>query len=1057
MRNQDKAKFIKITPHGVDKYEGRSADRVATAIKTHIEEYSDKDEFAKIIGLDGEWGSGKSNIIRILHNKLSDDYHLFEFDAWGHQEDLQRRSFLETLTTSLIGKIGLLSDQTTINIKGGRKRIVSWEEKLKYLLARKVETETTSYPKIGKGIAVSFFTAVLTPIFVFIAFATKSNDNHILSTLISIAVSAIPVIIASLIWWRYAKKEPKKYGNLNSLLAIYQDKVVEGIEFETISEEEPSVSEFKQWMSDLSEGLTKKLIIVYDNMDRLPADKVKELWSSIHTFFSENGYKNIWVIIPFDKLHLANAFGENSNENQTELTCHFINKTFPVIYRVPPPIITDWKKVFTEYFEEAFGATENDDKNVILRIFGVCKNQITPREIIAFINEMVSLKRTWVNEIPLVFISIFVLKKDDIIKDPVPIILSGEYLNNIKKIIPNNDELRKNISALTFGIEVKLAEQIPLKQYLQRTLKGEPNYDINKYTENKHFISILDDELKDIDPALIDNAILSLSKLGPEKELELTQQWNDLVRLQLKQPFSSLKFTDSHKTLLLNANDEHKIMFSKYLYNSYFNNKEFNGAVFYFVMEAFEDFVKRNELNISLSDYLKNKNVQPEVFIDYVNQSKSRFNDFKIICDNTNLNDYLINQVENGLPNMDFIIYLTEDESYNFIKLQGKLESTISDDKLSVTNFPEIIKTYRLISEDKPLSTELSPPQIQSLISGITDKNQSGYYDLVAMGLVTKQINTPYTEGLDEKVAKVIEYYMEYGDLLLLSKTWGSELLRKTVKTMTIESGGTKMNLLDVLPHFEEIKTVLSIPSGDLLNEMTKWEESISDITVDNIEKQIPKFIFYNYSSEIKNKLTEHINKTAIQKLKTIPEDELFANRNANEYYWLNCASILIENNILKTLPDNLTNFSKKILIEISSGVRAIPTPNSILGNIVNKTNKNKLQPTIKHICDYYCNKTKAISPSLFVYFAENFDFINKMASRSGDITRNILNDVFLNLDSQNIILDDSSGYIKKINEAGNDAEDLKAKIRQLLKDNPTEKLIDFASAIGVNIESKDQ
>lgn len=62
-----------------------------------------------------------------------------------------------------------------------------------------------------------------------------------------------------------------------------------------------------------------------------------------------------------------------------------------------------------------------------------------------------------------------------------------------------------------------LAEQIPLKQYLQKTLKGEPNYDINKYADNKHFVSILDDEIKDIDPALTENAVVSLSKLNPEK------------------------------------------------------------------------------------------------------------------------------------------------------------------------------------------------------------------------------------------------------------------------------------------------------------------------------------------------------------------------------------------------------------------------------------------------------------------------------------------------------------------------------------------------------------
>ena len=82
-------------------------------------------------------------------------------------------------------------------------------------------------------------------------------------------------------------------------------------------------------MNDLSNYISKqkkpKLIIVYDNMDRLPADKVKELWSSIHTFFSENGFPNIWVIIPFDEKHLSCAFGE-SNDISIVITLNLFRK-----------------------------------------------------------------------------------------------------------------------------------------------------------------------------------------------------------------------------------------------------------------------------------------------------------------------------------------------------------------------------------------------------------------------------------------------------------------------------------------------------------------------------------------------------------------------------------------------------------------------------------------------------------------------------------------------------------------------------------------------------------
>ena len=155
---------------------------------------------------------------------------------------------------------------------------------------------------------------------------------------------------------------------------------------------------------------------------------------------------------------------------------------------------------------------------------------------------------------------------------------------------------------------------------------------------------------------------------------------------------------------------------------------------------------------------------------------------------------------------------------------------------------------------------------------------------------------------------------------------------------------------------------------------------------------------------------------------------------------------------LIKTLPDNLTNLTKKLLHEIAKSTQAIPKKGSILEVIISKTNKTRLQPTIKKICDDYCNRAIKITPPLFVYFASNFNFINKMTSRSGDITRNILNEVILDSSCLEVILENSSGYIRKINEAGDDAEDLKVKVIQMLNENQSDDIINFASQINVTI-----
>ena len=279
---QQYPRFIQNKPCGIDKFDGGSQERLAKTIARHFCQNDSLDEectLPRIIGIEGIWGSGKSNVVKMLERELSDDYYFFEYDAWGHQEDLQRRSILELLTSKLIDD-GILSGNATIKVKGGGTKTVSWSEKLKYLLARKTETVTEKYPLISNGMVAAFLVAVLTPIFTFIAYAVKPTPTTWWFSLLSIIIAALPVLIALCVWkWAYSKDH--KYG-WSYMLAIYQDKVEKDVCYETLSEDEPTVYEFKTWMQDISDFIKekgqRKLVLVFDNMDRLPAEKVKDFY-----------------------------------------------------------------------------------------------------------------------------------------------------------------------------------------------------------------------------------------------------------------------------------------------------------------------------------------------------------------------------------------------------------------------------------------------------------------------------------------------------------------------------------------------------------------------------------------------------------------------------------------------------------------------------------------------------------------------------------------------------------------------------------------------------------
>jgi predicted KAP-like P-loop ATPase len=104
---------------------------------------------AKCIGLNGSWGSGKSSVVEILRDELhrfsKGSIDIFVFDAWAHQGDPLRRSFLEQLINRLAA-IGWL------------KSSKAWDEQKEELAKRLDVIQTVSQPMLtvlGGAIAVS--------------------------------------------------------------------------------------------------------------------------------------------------------------------------------------------------------------------------------------------------------------------------------------------------------------------------------------------------------------------------------------------------------------------------------------------------------------------------------------------------------------------------------------------------------------------------------------------------------------------------------------------------------------------------------------------------------------------------------------------------------------------------------------------------------------------------------------------------------------------------------------------------------------------------------------
>ena len=725
----EKSQFLPNNPVGKDLLKGKSQERVVDAIKKHILSVDAKDSkvnLPRIIGVEGPWGSGKSNALLQLDKSLGDDYFFFTYDAWGNQEDLQRRSLLELLTKTLIDN-EKLEKPTKIKILSNALQVepiekeCTWTDRLFALLSKRSATHNVTIPTIYDSTKYFALMLVVTGILAPLLNAIKVAAMPCWYSIFALIAVLTPAISYYLLM-RDKQKNKEKGWTWKEMFQMYQTSGRTDTSTYTISELEPSVSEFREWMKDVSEGIPEMLhlVIVFDNMDRLPREKVRQLWSSIQTFFAGKGYPKVWCIIPFDRTHLANAFSEATNfVDAQKLTNYFIEKTFPVVYRIPEPIITDYKGVFKDLFEEAFG--KRKEQETINRCFRIKHPKANMREIISYINKCVSLSHAWGEEIKLTSIALFVLNSEHIFKDDnvsEKAIVDGLYLKDVEGIFYQDDDLDTEISALAYGVEKNEAAQLPMKNLIANALRKKDAARFDEYAKaNVHFYEILKDEIEGMEALQLDDAVnhvsvLSFDGLDETNTGYLNDVWTKLAGLYLNITDKETSLRQEVRALMDNCQPtELKIKVGKKFIES-FSDKEnpHKGAEWYQVYSGLSKYASQKGISVPLPA----RTLKSGDFAEFIKAAGKDYKQLPINCNNDELNTYCIELVTNGQTILDLLEVLKDDNHYNFNALITESRRLIEAKEATDINIEKILDVLKFLSNE-PVKLNVELPFLDSL------------------------------------------------------------------------------------------------------------------------------------------------------------------------------------------------------------------------------------------------------------------------------------------------------------------------------------------------------
>lgn len=328
----------------------------ADALADCIERVPDNKSFT--VGLYGDWGTGKSTIIKTLEKecaqKSGKNYKFITYDAWKYANDSFRRMFIYELQEQLGVKRTKQMDRFYDNIN------------------EDIEAKYVSNPAYVK---VVFIAAIVIGILAWLLPKDSISLSFGFSTIIGI-------ITLFVILYKHSTDALKVTCQKSRLFAPEQfEECFDEIIQESLKEKQASL--VSKWISKLSSPKYDKLIIVIDNLDRCSAQQAQDMLTTIKSFLGK--HPKVVFIIPLAVNSLKHHLVKSScgEENETEAN-EYLRKFFNVSL---------WIKPFQN--DEMYDFTKHLNDEYQLRLSKTSISNISreyatnPRRIIQLLNNLI--------------------------------------------------------------------------------------------------------------------------------------------------------------------------------------------------------------------------------------------------------------------------------------------------------------------------------------------------------------------------------------------------------------------------------------------------------------------------------------------------------------------------------------------------------------------------------------------------------------------------------------------------------------------------------------------
>jgi|GEM_PF-4274727 len=514
--------LIRDVPANKDEFGAHQ--RIADAMVATMEANPD----VRTIGLVGPWGSGKSTVLRLFEERVGQDPKssttVFTFDVWLHHGEPVRRAFLEAFLRfcnpakkSTRNRLRAAADQvtgrslTTETIdepsvswggllvlasialgafglaKGHALRAVPWIREMLAFLPDWVAILLPGIVPLCAILAVALWRYV-------VAWDLIRSLTHALSIAGVLALAAggaahwgldgrVSVAGATVLWlasggallWRARAKAKRDHGGPpaggeidESLLGLILSRQHQSKRTRLSGASTPTAMEFADVFRDAVHSTFVEghaVVVVIDNLDRLPEAEAKEAWAMLRTFFSALTVNTAAarpapvVVVPVAE-EAVNAIFKVDAKSRGQ---SFMDKTFDVTFHLPRPVLTRWQDYLAARLNDVFADEHGRDWTIqatrlVDAKYAGAAPPITPRALNALVNQVATV---WLQNrgfnIPFATVVYYCLNRDDLDS----ILLAPENIATVPVDVFDSD-WRRNVAALHFGVKPEEAIHVLL-------------------------------------------------------------------------------------------------------------------------------------------------------------------------------------------------------------------------------------------------------------------------------------------------------------------------------------------------------------------------------------------------------------------------------------------------------------------------------------------------------------------------------------------------------------------------------------------------------------------